>query len=536
MSKIEVVGLDSTAVSEPGSEPASREAGRAPVRTADPAPPESIDVLVVGAGFGGLSAALRLAERGLDVVCCETLTYPGGCAGTFRRDGYSFEAGATLSSGLGPGDLFGRWIARYGLPVELDWIDPVVDFRSPSGSLTVPRDRRALAERFAAMPGAPAAAVRAYFDHQARVADALWDLFQDPRRLPSLRPGDLARQLASAPRLLPAVRWMGRPLVRVLEKFGLADFPPLVTFLDALCQITVQCGVREAEAPFALAAADYYHRGTAHVRGGLGALANALVSAVEQAGGRVTFANRVQSLARDGDGWIATTRRGRLRSRAVVANILPRAVRDLVPHEQLARTAALDALAQRVEAGWGACMLYLVARAPEGAGEDARHLQLVDDPRAPLVEGNHVFCSIRGAHDEEHAPPGRRAITVSTHVSMEALRSAPDRGAFVAKVQQRMRDVLRARAPEWAAGIVHELPGSPRTFERFTGRPEGLVGGVPRRAGLHNYLEMLANRDHGGLHLVGDSVFPGQSTLATSLGGWRTAERLADGLQAVSEA
>ena len=53
-------------------------------------------------------------------------------------------------------------------------------------------------------------------------------------------------------------------------------FTPLRTYLDALCQITVQCGATEAEAPFALGAMDYYWRGTGHVRGGIGQLASAL--------------------------------------------------------------------------------------------------------------------------------------------------------------------------------------------------------------------------------------------------------------------
>ena len=77
--------------------------------------------------------------------------------------------------------------------------------------------------------------------------------------------------------------------------------------------------------------------------------------------------------------------------------------------------------------------------------------------------------------------------------------------------------------------VRHELPGSPRTFERFTGRDGGAVGGVPRRAGLHHYTGMSPRPVLEGLWLVGDSVFPGQSTLATALGGVRTAARLTRG-------
>jgi phytoene dehydrogenase-like protein len=66
-------------------------------------PARDVDVLVVGAGFGGLGAAMGLVDRGASVMVCERLDYAGGCAGTFTRGGCHYDAGATLSSGFGPG-------------------------------------------------------------------------------------------------------------------------------------------------------------------------------------------------------------------------------------------------------------------------------------------------------------------------------------------------------------------------------------------------------------------------------------------------
>ena len=57
---------------------------------------EQADVVVIGAGFGGLSAALHFAEAGRDVVLFEALNYPGGCASTFERFGQRYESGATM--------------------------------------------------------------------------------------------------------------------------------------------------------------------------------------------------------------------------------------------------------------------------------------------------------------------------------------------------------------------------------------------------------------------------------------------------------
>ena len=478
------------------------------------------DAVVVGAGFGGLGAAVALARQGARVALCETLTYPGGCASTFRRDGYAFEAGATLFSGLDRAQLFGRWVGELGLDVEVEWPDPLVELRSPERVLRVHRDKARFVAELAALPGAPVAGLERFFRIQEDVAGALWPLFDDPTLLPPLDLRALARHSRRALAYAPLLRWVGRPLGAVLAHCGLGGFAPLRTFLDALCQITVQCAAAEAEAPFALAAMDYYWRGTGHVRGGIGRLAEALAGAVAARGGEVLFANRVKALAPDGDGWRVATRRGELRARHVVANVLPQGLMRMLG----AAPPRLARLAAEVETGWGAVMLYLVARAPAGTPEGPLHLELVQDEGAPFVEGNHLFVSVSGAHDAGRAPAGMRTLTVSTHVPLRALREldAAAQGAYVAQVQARMRTGLERLAPEWMAGVHHALTASPRTFARFTGREGGAVGGVPRRAGLHHYKALSPRPVMPGLWLVGDSVFPGQSTLATALGGVRT--------------
>jgi phytoene desaturase len=52
--------------------------------------------IVIGAGFGGLAAAIRLGARGYRVTLLERLAEPGGRASVFRQDGFSFDAGPTI--------------------------------------------------------------------------------------------------------------------------------------------------------------------------------------------------------------------------------------------------------------------------------------------------------------------------------------------------------------------------------------------------------------------------------------------------------
>jgi phytoene desaturase len=74
---------------------------------ADPIPPVRVDrepagdpsaplALVIGSGFGGLAAALRLRDRGYRVQVLEKLDAPGGRASVHRQDGFTFDAGPTI--------------------------------------------------------------------------------------------------------------------------------------------------------------------------------------------------------------------------------------------------------------------------------------------------------------------------------------------------------------------------------------------------------------------------------------------------------
>lgn len=81
----------------PLSSAGSLAAGLPPALQAQPAhaasPPRAI---VIGSGFGGLAAAVRLSCKGYRVQVLEKLDRPGGRAGAWRQDGFTFDAGPTI--------------------------------------------------------------------------------------------------------------------------------------------------------------------------------------------------------------------------------------------------------------------------------------------------------------------------------------------------------------------------------------------------------------------------------------------------------
>ncbi|HEU5075832.1 MAG TPA: phytoene desaturase [Polyangiaceae bacterium] len=58
--------------------------------------PEARRVAVIGSGFGGLAAAIRLQAAGLDTVLFESRDQPGGRAYVYRDQGFTFDAGPTV--------------------------------------------------------------------------------------------------------------------------------------------------------------------------------------------------------------------------------------------------------------------------------------------------------------------------------------------------------------------------------------------------------------------------------------------------------
>ena len=247
---------------------------------------------------------------------------------------------------------------------------------------------------------------------------------------------------------------------------------------------------------------------------------------MRQLGGSVQFATRAKSLRKEKNQWLVDTRNGMLKAPLVIANVLPQNLKQMLQEQRAATTQLLDLAAKKVESGWGAAMLYLGIDQDAVSTSSAHHFELIADTQKPFIAGNHIFCSVSDRRETHRAPPGQRTVTVSTHVPMCELRTLDEtaQAEYVQTIQDRMRETLAKLAPELNAGIKFQMSASPRTFERFTRRAHGYVGGVPRRVGLHNYQGMFPGALTPGLFMVGDSSFPGQSTLATAIGGLRTAQ------------
>ncbi len=82
-------------------------------------------IIVIGSGFGGLSAAIRLQTQGHDVTIVEKRDKPGGRAYVYEQDGFKFDGGPTvITAPFMIDDLFTNAGRRTEDYVKLVPVDP----------------------------------------------------------------------------------------------------------------------------------------------------------------------------------------------------------------------------------------------------------------------------------------------------------------------------------------------------------------------------------------------------------------------------
>lgn len=98
------------------------------------------DVVVIGAGLGGLSAGALLAAQGRRVLVLEQSGSIGGCCSTFERKGYRFDVGASIIEIIEPIErVFEKLGTSLQKEVDLIACDPIMSFIYPDGErITAP--------------------------------------------------------------------------------------------------------------------------------------------------------------------------------------------------------------------------------------------------------------------------------------------------------------------------------------------------------------------------------------------------------------
>lgn len=473
--------------------------------------------LIIGAGVGGLAAAIELARQGVEVTVLEAHTYPGGSAGRFYHKGFYFDAGATLLAGLEPGGILDRLTQPLGsgfqgapLPSGM----ALMQVTLPRGqTLERPVGRLYELER---QLDAFGPRVRPFWEWQAQRAQALWAV---AHRLPfPPANGHEARQLLAAglPWALGQGKHLPGTLLDLLQPIlrRAPALPQFQRFLDAQLLIASQADASHTYGLFGAAALDLPHRGPAILPGGVGSLAQRLVEVLEHLGGRVLYRHRVTALQTRHARVVAaqTSLGGRRRGQVehfdadlFLANLTPN---DLAPLLGRSQPAAPPG------DGWGAFMLH--AALPVGVVPSGPPF------RQWAGQGDWAFISVAPPDDLLRGPAGYQVVSASVHTPLSVWQGLdrPDYLALKEVWTQRTLQSVEPLIPGFRREALVFLAASPRTYAFYTQRQNGWVGGYPQTHPLRTPSPATGLTN---LWRVGETVFPGQSVPAVAMGGERVA-------------
>src|SRR5262245_39049595 len=279
------------------------------------------DVAVVGAGVSGLATAARLQARGLATVVVEAHGQPGGCAGFFRRRGFSFDVGATTLVDFEPGGIGGELLDSIGMPPVQGHRLPGYCAWLPDRRVTLYRDPAAWSvERLRALGNTPAH--RRFWELTDRLSHVFWNASRRGGKLPVQSFADVLRAARAVGATgLPLARYVRWTMGDALGACGLSRDQPLVGLLAMLIEDTVHSSV--ADAPLINAALGITIRGAGltRARGGMRGFWQSFVGHFKQLGGELIVGCRVGGITGMEGNFVLHTRRGVIPARQVVSTL-----------------------------------------------------------------------------------------------------------------------------------------------------------------------------------------------------------------------
>ena len=294
-----------------------------------------------------------------------------------------------------------------------------------------------------------------------------------------------------------------------------------------LLQDTAQAGPESV--PFANASAclQAYRMGMSRPRGGMKSFVDAIGQSFAALGGDLRTGTLVDRIEREADGGfsVVTRRQRTLRTRQVALNLPLDLAAGLLGRSLDGRLGRKE---RQARAAWSAFTGYLAIDRAAVPDDSPLFHQVLQNYDRPIHDGNNVLISLSPADDEGYGPSGIRIATMSTHTRPSEWfgRERKYDGEKKAEYIARMLAALRKALPEAPDRLLHAEFATPKSFLRYTRRREGAVGGPPVSRRNSNFLAVGSDVFGPGVWVVGDSVFPGQGTMAVVLSAIRVVERI----------
>ena len=492
-----------------------------------------MDVIVIGAGVGGLAAAVGLAARGARVTLLEQNGNVGGKLNVWEQDGFTFDTGPHVLTMLWAlEEVFASADRRLEDVLDLVRLDTVCRYHFEGGdTLDAPADPEKAAHAIAEFAPSDEAGFGRFLAYARRVSEATTEPFLRQDFGAQVRGVPTAAQWGQLSEFLALKPW------RTLRDVVRAHFgDPRLRQVFELYALYSGSHPARASGIFATVADVQWREGTFYVRGGLYHLAEALREAAESLGVVIrtgTAAAEVIVKNHRACG-VATEQGERLFADAVVCNAdCLSALTSLIPAE--ARRAWTRERVEKIEPSTSAFLLLLGIRgtypqlahhnsflARDGEAEFADifdHARPAEDPT--------IGVACQSVTDPSKAPPGCTNLFVMTNPPALGggfdwrVEASHYRDLVLSKLERMGLTGLRER-------ILVEQMWTPLDLEQRYAAHRGAIYGLSSNGWRQGFLRPpQISPDVRGLYFVGGSTHPGGGVPLCALSGTNVARRIA---------
>lgn len=494
------------------------------------------DVVIIGAGLGGLTSAILLAKEGLKVLVAEKNSYAGGCCNSFKKDGYVFNTGPSLFFGAEKGGYLHELFDYLGIEesVKADnlfrKIDPGLQVAFPGHRLDIYSERERFFKELEREFPKDVATLKEFYLALDSINSEIFEKYNHYPfniRVNESRSTDRLKRIF--PLTLRSLKRMGLPkgLKSFFTKYkwdeGLKDFFDLQTMFFG------QVDSFDASLPFLANVLSIPTKGLFYPAQGNRAFADLITERFLELGGEIRDNIKVFDILLDR----YKTRGVRFERGAVTESILARKtvvntsifnleglIHEELPRRRLARKFS------PLRNEWTMFSLFLGI--DNGVVPESMKENLIIHRNDEKARGGKriLYVHTGPEWDKKRAPQGKRALTAISLLPVDEWEGEEE--GLIEKNTERIIEDLKEIIPfiQGNFEIVDVL--TPSSLEKLILRPKGAVGNLKGdyRKGRFGFYGLPHKLPLKNLFLVGEGAYPGYGTAHVMFSGFHAAKRI----------
>lgn len=503
------------------------------------------DVIIIGAGVGGLTTGNLLSDEDYEVLIVEKHHIPGGYCTNFKRKDFTFDASMHMINGCGPGGTIYEILKKIGIENDIEfiklnelyhWKDPKneIDFRAPA-------DLSEFIEKLTKIFPDEEPGIREFYQEYSEVPKYLLNF---PNNNTSEEALTVIDELSD------------KTVSEIIDPY--VSNPQLKNIMTALSGFFGLPPEELNSLMFLVGAMSYYHEGAYYVKGGSGTFSKTLAENFGKTGGELklsTEATRILFENGKATGIEAKDNKNnktRYFSDTIIANCDPtHLVTDLCPEDPLSSD-YVEKVKSRTPSS-SAVILYLgldVDVADYGFEDYEIWMPKQDENRSDLkdlvleeprsIEFQEGAVTIYSNVDTECCPSGKSVLTTIYYADPEPFRKKLENGNkgkkyrnFKNKISDLIIDKTKKvlNIPEFESHIEVKELATPLTLERYTNNRDGAFIGWEMTSDQIILNQLLQTTPIPNLFLCGQWTMPGGGVSAAMISGNLVTEKTQNYLQ-----